>query len=99
MALENYVEMRDTVRDPGFVLRKELSFELERRLPGHFIPRYSMVMFHDEIPYAVARNRGAVQQQLLLELTRDCRSLLDVDLDAAVNCVREALPPLPVTHS
>jgi kynurenine 3-monooxygenase len=58
-----------------------------------------MVMFHDEIPYAVARNRGAVQQQLLLELTRDCRSLLDVDLDAAVNCVREALPPLPVTHS
>ena len=99
MALENYVEMRDTVRDPGFVLRKELSFELERRLPGHFIPRYSMVMFHDEIPYAVARNRGAVQQQLLLELTRDCRSLQDVDLDAAVNSVREALPPLPVTHS
>ncbi|HSD68071.1 MAG TPA: NAD(P)/FAD-dependent oxidoreductase, partial [Woeseiaceae bacterium] len=50
MALENYVEMRDTVRDPGFLLRKALAFELERRLPGRFIPRYSMVMFHDEIP-------------------------------------------------
>jgi kynurenine 3-monooxygenase len=58
-----------------------------------------MVMFHDEIPYAVARDRGAVQQQLLLELTRDYRSLQDIDLDAAANCVREALPPLPVAHS
>ncbi len=38
MALENYVEMRDTVRDPKFLLRKELSFELERRYPDRFIP-------------------------------------------------------------
>ena len=30
MALENYVEMRDTVRDPHFQLQKALSLELER---------------------------------------------------------------------
>ncbi|HUD96157.1 MAG TPA: hypothetical protein VMO24_01370, partial [Woeseiaceae bacterium] len=59
----------------------------------------SMVMFHDEIPYAVARDRGVVQQQLLLELTRDCRALQDVDLDAAAERVRESLPPLPVAQS
>ena len=54
MALENYLEMRDTVRDPKFHLQKALSLELERRYPERFVPRYSMVMFHDEIPYALA---------------------------------------------
>jgi kynurenine 3-monooxygenase len=48
MALENYREMRDEVRDAKFELRAALSFELERRFPGRFIPRYSMVMFHPE---------------------------------------------------
>jgi kynurenine 3-monooxygenase len=94
MALENYVEMRDTVLDPGHVLRKELSFELERRLPNHFIPRYSMVMFHDEIPYAVAQQRGAIQQELLVNLTADAQSMQDIDLDLATTAAADALPPL-----
>ena len=51
MALENYLEMRDSVRDPKFVLQKALSLELEKRFPDRFVPRYSMVMFHPEIPY------------------------------------------------
>ncbi len=95
MALDNYVEMRDRVRDPAFVLSKQLAFELERRLPGQFIPRYSMVMFHAEIPYAVAQQRGAKQQALLRELVAGAGDLGDIDLDAAVRRVREALPPLP----
>ena len=40
---------------------RRLPFELERRFPERFIPRYSMVMFHPEIPYAEALRRGAVQ--------------------------------------
>jgi kynurenine 3-monooxygenase len=68
MALENYLEMRDAVLDAGFVRRKALAMALERRFPERFIPRYSMVMFHPEIPYAEALRRGAVQEQLLLEL-------------------------------
>ncbi len=94
MALENYVEMRDTVRDPKFVLRKALSFELEKRIPDRFIPRYSMVMFHDEIPYAVAQSRGAIQAALLEELTTDADSIAEIDLDAAVRTVENRLPPL-----
>jgi len=94
MALENYVEMRDTVRDPKYKLRKELSFELERRLPDRFIPRYSMVMFHDEIPYALAQQRGAVQQELLDELVRDSVSLDEIDMSAAEAMVRKRLPSL-----
>jgi kynurenine 3-monooxygenase len=97
MALENFLEMRDTVRDPKFLLRKELSFELERRHPDRFIPRYSMVMFHHEIPYSVAYERGVVQAQILAELTANANSLRDIaprDMDAAV--IRR-LEPLPQT--
>ncbi len=68
MALENYTEMRDTVLDPAFVRRKSLALELERRFPDRFIPRYAMVMFHPEIPYAEALRRGAVQEQILAQL-------------------------------
>ncbi|MDX1499163.1 MAG: NAD(P)/FAD-dependent oxidoreductase [Woeseiaceae bacterium] len=94
MALENYVEMRDTVRDPRFALQKELAFELERRLPGRFIPRYSMVMFHAEIPYSVAKKRGAVQSELLDEFTRGAKTLADIDIDTAIEAVEQRLPPL-----
>lgn len=94
MALDNYVEMRDTVRDPKFALRKELSFELERRMPDRFIPQYSMVMFHDEIPYAVAQRRGRIQADLLAELIREVESLADIDLERAVRLARERLAPL-----
>ena len=94
MALENYVEMRDTVLDPKFALQKELSFELERRLPDRFIPRYSMVMFHHEIPYSVAQQRGLVQTELLDEFTRDADTLAAVNVDAAAEAAMERLPAL-----
>src|SRR5690606_10080770 len=95
MALEYCVEMRDTVRDPKFALQKALSFELEKRLPRRFIPRYSMVMFHAEIPYAVAFERGAVQQALLDEPTRDAHAPADIGLGAATALARDRPPPLP----
>jgi kynurenine 3-monooxygenase len=94
MALENYVEMRDTVRHPKYQLQKALSLELERRFPKHFIPRYSMVMFHHEIPYATAYQRGQVQQQVLEELTAGIERLEQVDWDQAARSVRAHLQPL-----
>lgn len=67
MALENYEEMRQGVRDPLHLQRKALEWQLEREFPGRFIPRYSMVMFH-RLPYAQAMQRGALQRQLLDQL-------------------------------
>jgi kynurenine 3-monooxygenase len=94
MALENYIEMRDTVRDPKFALRKTLAFELERQLPEYFIPRYSMVMFHADIPYAVAQQRGAVQKKLIEEFTEDAESIGDIDMAAARAAALRRLPPV-----
>jgi kynurenine 3-monooxygenase len=65
MALENYQEMRDTVRSPEFLRRQALAARLERAFPGRFIPRYSMVMFHPEIAYSEAQRRGIAQQRVL----------------------------------
>lgn len=94
MALDNYIEMRDGVLDPKFALRKELSFELEKRLPNQFIPRYSMVMFHEQIPYAVSYQRGEVQKKLLEELTKNANKLEEIDLNAAERVVASRLVPL-----
>jgi kynurenine 3-monooxygenase len=94
MAIENYLEMRDTVRDPQFHLQKTLSLELERRFPRRFVPRYSMVMFHDEIPYAVALERGRIQNKILAQLTRNVGTLGAVDFQAAQRMIEERLPPI-----
>jgi len=91
MALENYTEMRDTVLDPGFVRRKALSLELERRFPDRFIPRYAMVTFHPEIAYAEALRRGALQSQILLELDRSDGG---TDFALAGKLINERLPAL-----
>ena len=92
MALENYTEMRDTVLDPGFVRRKAIAMGLERRFPERFIPRYAMVMFHPEIEYAEALERGAVQAQLLEEL--DAGEGREPDPRLAAQLIRERLTPL-----
>ena len=94
MAIENYAEMRDSVRDQRFHLQKQLAFELERRYPDRFIPRYSMVMFHHEIPYSVAQRRGAIQATLLAELTENIETLDQVDMDRAADLVDNQLQPL-----
>jgi kynurenine 3-monooxygenase len=91
MAIENYREMRDGVRAPDFELRRETAFELERRNPGRFVPRYSMVMFHPEISYTEALRRGSVQEEILTQLTDGAASLQDVDFELAARLIAERL--------
>lgn len=95
LSLENYVEMRSTVRDPRFQLKKELAWRLEDRHPDRFIPRYSMVMFH-RIPYAEAKRRGVIQDEILGMLTEDIHDLDKVDYACADRLVEERLGGEPV---
>jgi kynurenine 3-monooxygenase len=95
MALDNYMEMRERVADPKFQLQQALSLELERRFPRHFVPRYSMVMFHHEIPYRAALERGIVQAELLAQLTAGAASGLgDIDFERAEREIHARLAPL-----
>ncbi len=93
MALENYIEMRSSVNDPKFHLKKAIAFELEQRLPAYFIPRYSMVSFH-LIPYAEAYARGKIQAKILTELSTGIDDIEQVDFDRAERLVMQKLPLL-----
>ena len=95
MALENYAEMRERVLEERFLRQKDLALELERRFPQRFIPRYSMVMFHPEIPYAEALRRGALQQQILDELEARSGATGAVDYAVAQKLIDERLTPVP----
>ena len=86
MALENYTEMRHKVLDEKFLRQKKIALELEKHFPNRFIPRYSMVMFHPEIPYAEALRRGGVQQDIL--------DVLDDASDASATVNLERARPL-----
>jgi kynurenine 3-monooxygenase len=81
MALENYVEMRDKVADPRWLLRRALEQTLARRHPERFLPRYSMVMF-TRLPYVEALARGERQQAVLERAIEGLESLAQVDLAA-----------------
>jgi kynurenine 3-monooxygenase len=94
MALENYLEMRERVVDPKFRLQQVLALELERRHPRRFIPRYSMVMFHHEISYLAAFERGRIQTRLLSELTADASDLTDIDYARADRQIELELTPI-----
>ena len=64
MAIENYLEMRDHVNDTEYKKRRNVELKLERMFPGQFIPRYSMVSFH-QIPYAEVYQRGEKQLKII----------------------------------
>lgn len=91
MALENYVTMRASVADPKFHLKKELGFELEKKFPVRFVPRYSMVMFH-RLPYREVYARGQTQSEILDALVDEVDSIDEIDVSIAEAMVVERLP-------
>jgi kynurenine 3-monooxygenase len=94
MALENYIEMRDSVADPHYLAKRELGALLATRAHEHYMARYRMVTF-THLPYAYALERGQAQDALLEQLLHGSTRVADVDLDMAANLIRTSLPPLP----
>ena len=94
MALENYIEMRDLVDDPDFLLQRKLEQALQERHPGRFVPHYAMVTFM-RMPYSLALERSEIQRGILVEATRGLDSLDGVDWNAVDAEVVRLLAPLP----
>jgi kynurenine 3-monooxygenase len=94
MALENYIEMRDSVADPYYLAKRELGALLATQAPQHFMARYRMVTF-THLPYAYAYERGRAQDVLLDQLLRGSADMGAIDLAAAVGTLKATLPPLP----
>lgn len=94
MALENYVEMRDSVADPHYLAKRALGAKLAELAPQYFMARYRMVTF-THLPYSYALERGRMQDALLEDILRDAPDANAVDLDAAARMLQARLPPLP----
>ncbi len=54
LALKNFIEMRDWVAEPIFILRKQIEKYLLKTYPDKFMPVYSMVTFSSDIRYSTA---------------------------------------------
>ena len=93
LAVENFVEMRDKVADPRFLLRKKVELALEARFPGHFVPKYAMVTFH-RVPYSVAEARGKIQDRMLADLCENIKTVDELDWSKAEALIRRELQPL-----
>ena len=65
LAFLNFTEMRDKVADPEFLLRKKIEARLHDLFPRKWIPLYSMVTFHDDIPYSDAFRLGKKQEKIM----------------------------------
>ena len=70
LAMENFVEMRDLVADPKFLIRKKIEARLHEAFPDDWIPLYSMVTFTD-IPYAEAYAQGKLQEAIMDQVMAD----------------------------
>jgi len=81
MAIENYIEMRESVAQPGFLSRKKIANALNKKFPSTFIPRYNMVSF-SSIPYSQVYERGKIQQGIISKLDAN-----NIDFDKAEHLI------------
>jgi kynurenine 3-monooxygenase len=88
MAIENYIEMRDSVAQSDYISRKKTANALNKFFPNRFIPRYNMVSF-SSIPYSQVYERGKIQQDIISQLDAS-----NIDYEKAEQLILERLPIL-----
>ena len=64
LALNNFIEMRDKVADPDFLLQKKVEARIQEIYPDQWVPLYSRVTFSHK-PYSEALEIGKEQQELI----------------------------------
>lgn len=69
LALRNFVEMRDKVGDPKFLLQKKIETLFSERHPDKWTTTYSMVTFSD-MHYRDALLRGDKQEAIMMEIMK-----------------------------
>jgi kynurenine 3-monooxygenase len=93
MAVENFVEMRDSVADARFLLEKAIERRLLNAFPGEFLSRYALVTF-SRAPYRLAYDVGRIASEVVRELANGVTSAEDVDMASARKLVQTRLAPL-----
>lgn len=65
LALANFIEMRDLVANPEFILRKKIEARFHQLYPDQWIPLYSMVTFNENMRYSEALEMGKRQKAIM----------------------------------
>ncbi|MBK8611628.1 MAG: FAD-dependent monooxygenase [Chitinophagaceae bacterium] len=68
LALHNFVEMRDKVADPKFLLQKKIEAAFSKKHPYKWIPLYSQVTFSPQIRYSDALVNGQKQEAIMQQI-------------------------------
>ena len=69
LALRNFIEMRDSVIDEHFLLRKKIEAHIHTLFPERWIPLYTMVTF-SHIPYSEALRIGRKQDEIMAKVLK-----------------------------
>jgi len=64
LSLRNFDELRESVKSPAFVARKQLDIILNKLFPNTWIPLYTLIS-HSVIPYADAIDRVERQERVV----------------------------------
>jgi kynurenine 3-monooxygenase len=64
LAVANFIEMRDLVTHPDFILQKKIEAHFSSNHPDKWMPLYSMVTFSD-LPYSQSLERGRRQDLIM----------------------------------
>lgn len=70
LALNNFVEMRDKVADPKFLLQKKIETAFSKKHPDKWIPAYAQVTFSPHIRYSEALKSGLIQEKIMQEIMK-----------------------------
>ncbi len=68
LALNNFVEMRDKVADPKFLLQKKIEGNFSKKYPDKWTPLYSQVTFSPQIRYSEALVNGKKQEAIMQQV-------------------------------
>ena len=69
LSMGNFIEMRDLVAQPTFILQKKIEAEIQKLYPENWMPLYSMVSFSN-IPYRTVYEKSIQQQQIMDEIMK-----------------------------
>jgi kynurenine 3-monooxygenase len=70
LALNNFIEMRDKVGDPKFLLQKKIEATFSKKYPDKWTPAYSQVTFSPQIRYSDALKNSIKQEAIMQQVMK-----------------------------
>ncbi|MDX5397464.1 MAG: hypothetical protein LPK21_14825 [Hymenobacteraceae bacterium] len=86
----NFIEMRDKVADPRFLLRKKIEAKINAQYPEKWIPLYTMVTFM-HMPYAKALKAGKKQDKIMKKVMKSVETEEDFNKPEVQKILNKAL--------